>query len=159
MNETGLYPAENNKVTSESIFRVISVSKNIAMASALVIERQSRLNSTDDNSLLTMNTPVRLLLPAFGLPERDWNDGGSEITLTMLASHTAGIPREGYSTGFNMILSTGKADAQTIGAAWASASPEEVIKSVKRENLMFAPGQRAACKLLAFAEGIQICEN
>ncbi|KAJ4373326.1 hypothetical protein N0V83_003620 [Neocucurbitaria cava] len=144
MNETGLYPDEDNKVTSDSIFRIMSVSKNIAMASALVIENQARLNSSNYHSLLTMNTPVRLLLPAFGLPEKDWDDGGSEITLAMLASHTAGIPRESYSTGFNMILSTGKADAQTIGAEWAGASPEDVIEGIKRSNLMFAPGQRAA---------------
>ncbi|CAO2652489.1 Nn.00g007720.m01.CDS01 [Neocucurbitaria sp. VM-36] len=144
MNETGLYPDEDNKVTSNSIFRIMSVSKNIAMASALVVENQSRLKSINDYSLLTINTPVRLLLPAFGLPEKDWSDGGSEITLAMLASHTAGIPRESYSTGFNMILGTGKADAKAIGAAWAGASPKEVIEGIKKENLMFAPGQRAA---------------
>ncbi|KAF1844246.1 beta-lactamase/transpeptidase-like protein [Cucurbitaria berberidis CBS 394.84] len=144
MNETGLYPAEHNKVTSDSIFRIMSVSKNFAMTSALVVETKSKLVSPNNYSLLTMNTPVRLLLPSFGLPERDWNDGGSEITLAMLASHTAGFSRESYSTGFNMILSTGKADLPTIGAAWAGASADEVIEFAKRTNLIFAPGKRAA---------------
>ncbi|KAH7389766.1 beta-lactamase/transpeptidase-like protein [Pyrenochaeta sp. MPI-SDFR-AT-0127] len=144
MNETGFNPDEANKVTSSSIFRIMSVSKNIAMASALVVENYVKQFSLNDYPLISMNTPVRVLLPAFGLPEKDWNDGGSEITLAMLASHTAGIPRESYSTDFNMILSTGKADAHTIGSAWASANPDDVIEGIKKENLMFAPGQRAA---------------
>tara|TARA_R110002003_G_scaffold107_1_gene8939 strand:- start:3270 stop:4688 length:1419 start_codon:yes stop_codon:yes gene_type:complete len=93
---------------------------------------------------LTLDTPIRLLLPDFTLPEADWYDGGSEITLGMLASHTAGIPRESYSTGFNMVLSTGKADAVTIGAAWASATAGDVLEAIAKERLMFAPGQRAA---------------
>ncbi|KAI4686825.1 hypothetical protein J4E81_008486 [Alternaria sp. BMP 2799] len=114
------------------------------MASALVIENQLRQNSSSSSSLLTIDTPVRQLLPSFGLPERDWNDGGSEITLRMLASHTAGIPRESYSTGFNMILSTGKADTPTIGAAWAGETAQDVIDGIAMKNLMFAPGQRAA---------------
>ncbi|KAG9187240.1 hypothetical protein G6011_05111 [Alternaria panax] len=114
------------------------------MASALVIETQLRQNSSSSSSLLTIDTPVRQLLPSFALPKRDWNDGGSEITLRMLASHTAGIPRESYSTGFNMILSTGKADAATIGAAWAGESAQDVIDGIATRNLMFAPGQRAA---------------
>jgi len=116
------------------------------MASALIIENQLRQNSSSSSSLLTIDTPVRQLLPSFGLPERDWNDGGSEITLRMLASHTAGIPRESYSTGFNMILSTGKADSPTIGAAWAGETAQDVIDGIAMKNLMFAPGQRAACK-------------
>jgi CubicO group peptidase (beta-lactamase class C family) len=131
-------------VTSDSIFRLISVSKNVAMASALVIENQLRRNSSSSSSLLTIDTPVRQLLPSFALPENDWNNGGSEITLRMLASHTAGIPRESYSTGFNMILSTGKADAPTIGSAWAGESAQNVIDGIATRNLMFAPGQRAA---------------
>lgn len=46
-----------------------------------------------------------------------------------------------------MILSTGKADAPTIGAAWAGQTAQDVIEGVKARSLMFAPGQRAACKL------------
>jgi CubicO group peptidase (beta-lactamase class C family) len=141
MNETGLYAGPEHGVTSDSIFRIMSVSKNIAMTSALILS--NLLNDTLDSSL-NLDTPVRLLLPEFTLPEQDWKDGGSEITLGMLASHTAGIPRESYSTGFNMILSTGKADALTIGAAWGSATPQDVIKAISKERLMFAPGQRAA---------------
>jgi CubicO group peptidase (beta-lactamase class C family) len=146
MNETGLYPAEDNIVTSDSIFRIMSVSKNIAMCSALVIENQLRKGSMDQHSVLTIDTPVRLLLPTFALPKEDWDDGGSEITLRMLAGHTAGIPRESYSTGFNMILGTGKADLPTIGAAWAGESAQDVIDGIAMKNLMFAPGQKAACK-------------
>ncbi|CAI9632700.1 unnamed protein product [Alternaria burnsii] len=143
-NETDLAPTGANEVTSDSIFRLISVSKNVAMASTLVIENQLRRNSSSSSSLLTIDTPVRQLLPSFALPENDWNNGGSEITLRMLASHTAGIPRESYSTGFNMILSTGKADAPTIGSAWAGESAQNVIDGIATRNLMFAPGQRAA---------------
>jgi hypothetical protein len=133
-------------VTSDSIFRLMSISKNVAMASALVVENQLRRNSSSSSSLLTIDTPVRRLLPSFALPEGDWNAGGSEITLRMLASHTAGIPRESFSTGFNMVLSTGRADASTIGAAWAGETAQDVIDGIATKNLMFAPGQRAACK-------------
>ncbi|KAL1604941.1 hypothetical protein SLS60_004482 [Paraconiothyrium brasiliense] len=61
----------------------------------------------------------------------------------MLASHSSGLSREGYSTDFNMVLATGKADAETIGAKWAAATPESVIEHAAKTNLMFAPGQRA----------------
>ncbi|KAH8728077.1 beta-lactamase/transpeptidase-like protein [Phaeosphaeriaceae sp. PMI808] len=140
MNETDSY-AGKNIVTSDSIFRVMSVTKNLAMTSALVI---SNIANQPIYPGLSLDTPVRFLLPEFTLLKPDWNDGGSEITLGMLASHTAGIPRESYSTGFNMILNSGKADAATIGAAWAGATAEEVIKAITKEKLMFAPGQRAA---------------
>ena len=141
MNETAATANSENVVTSDSVFRIMSVSKNIAMTSALVL---SCLPNQFPCPSMTLHTPVRLLLPEFTLPEADWNDGGSEITLGMLASHTAGIPRESYSTGFNMVLSNGKADAITIGAAWASATAEDVIEAIAKEKLMFAPGQRAA---------------
>jgi CubicO group peptidase (beta-lactamase class C family) len=148
MNETGLYAKSKNLVTSDSIFRIMSVSKNIAMTSALVV---SSLLDQPQCPCFNMDTPVRFLLPEFTLPEQDWRDGGSEITLGMLASHTAGIPRESYSTGFNMILSTGKADAITIGAAWASATAEDVIEAIGKEKLMFAPGKRAAYSNAGFS--------
>lgn len=141
MNETENGTGSMNVVNSDSIFRIMSVSKNLAMASALVV---SNLPTQSRYQGMSLDTPVRLVLPEFTLPEQDWNDGGSEITLGMLASHTAGIPRESYSTGFNMILSTGKADSATIGAAWGRATPEDVLDAIAKENLMFAPGQRAA---------------
>ncbi|KAH3994760.1 hypothetical protein HBH98_164390 [Parastagonospora nodorum] len=141
MNETDVDGYAENVVTSDSIFRVMSVSKNIAMSSALVV---SNIPKQPQYLRLSLDTPLRLVLPDFTLPERDWNDGGSEITLGMLASHTSGTPRESYSTGFNMILSSGKADLPTIGAAWGSATPQDVIDGMATTNLMFAPGQRAA---------------
>ncbi|KAF2124738.1 beta-lactamase/transpeptidase-like protein [Dothidotthia symphoricarpi CBS 119687] len=145
MNETSLYEDAENEITSDSIFRVMSVSKNFAMASALVVSEKSKRDYANSSfAPLSLDTPVRLVLPGFKLPEKDWNDGGSEITLEMLASHTSGLPRESYSTGFNMVLSTGRADATTIGAAWAEASIEDVMDGVGKSNLMFAPGQRAA---------------
>lgn len=129
----------DNSVTSDSVFRIMSVSKNIAMLSALVL-------GNHPNSHMTLDTALREVLPSFRLPPLDWNSGGSEITLRMLASHTAGIPRESYSTGFNMVRATGRADAATIGAAWAAASAEQVIEGIGDRQLMFAPGERAACK-------------
>ncbi|KAH7081058.1 beta-lactamase/transpeptidase-like protein [Paraphoma chrysanthemicola] len=141
MNETDLPATSSNIITNDSIFRIMSVSKNIAMTTALVLTCLPKHHSCPG---LTLHTPVRQLLSDFTLPEADWNDGGSEITLGMLASHTAGIPRESYSTGFNMVLSTGKADSVTIGAAWASATSEDVLEAIAKERLMFAPGQRAA---------------
>lgn len=146
-NETDVHSEGGNIVTSDSIFRIISVSKNLAMTSALVVENLLKKSSPGQPGL-NLDTPVRLLLPNFRLPEKDWNDGGSEITLKMLASHTAGIARESYSTGFNMVLSTGKADTATIGAQWARASAQEVVGRLALTKLMFAPGRRAACKLL-----------
>lgn len=146
MNETLLCSDEENEViTSDSIFRVMSVSKNFAMASALVVsEKSKKVLSNSSLVPLSLNTPVRLVLPGFQLPAKDWNDGGSEITLEMLASHTSGLQRESYSTGYNMIQNTGRADAATIGAAWAGVSVENVLEGLKKTNLMFAPGQRAA---------------
>ncbi|OJD29311.1 penicillin-binding protein [Diplodia corticola] len=130
------------QVDSDSIFRVASISKNIAALSALVVENESRAHAAFPP--LTLDTPVRHALPEFGLPEKDWQNGGSEITLSMLATHSSGIPREGYVTDFNMVRGLAKADAETIGAEWAGVSPSQVIESVKQRNLMFAPGQRAA---------------
>jgi CubicO group peptidase (beta-lactamase class C family) len=141
MNETDLERSQSNLVTSDSIFRIMSVSKNFAMSSALVV---SNLPNQTENFILSLDTPLRLVLPDFSLPERDWRDGGSEITLGMLASHTSGVPRESYSTNFNMILGAGKGDLPTIGAAWASVTPQNVVAGMAKTNLMFAPGQRAA---------------
>ncbi|KAF2251696.1 beta-lactamase/transpeptidase-like protein [Trematosphaeria pertusa] len=121
----------------------MSVSKSFAVFSALLVENLSKLHPSLLPGL-TLDTPVRLALPQFGLPAEDWEDGGRDITLRMLASHSAGIPREGYSTDFNMVTGLGKADAETIGADWAGATPEGVIEVVRKTNLMFAPGQRAA---------------
>jgi hypothetical protein len=124
----------------------MSVSKNIAMASALVVEHQRR--NIFNTSTLSLDTPVRLVLPQFRLPERDWNDGGSEITPRMLASHTSGLPRESFSTDFNVILNIGRANLATIGTGWAGATPEGVIEEVGKTNLMFAPGERPACEFV-----------
>lgn len=117
--------------------RVMSVSKNFAMAMALVVANLPQCSS------ISLDTAVRLLLPDFTLREKDWNDGGSEMTLRMLASHTAGFTRESYSTSLNVIMNTGKADLDTVGAGWADASAEDVIEAAAREPLMFPPGQRA----------------
>ncbi|KAF1927179.1 beta-lactamase/transpeptidase-like protein [Didymella exigua CBS 183.55] len=124
-------------VTSDSIFRVASVTKNFAMASALVLSRLSR-------HAITLDTPVRNLLPSFHLPDLDWNDGGSEITLRMLASHMSGITRESFSSNFNQILSTGKATADSIGELWAAQTVENVIEEVRKTSLMFKAGERSA---------------
>ncbi|KAF2712805.1 beta-lactamase/transpeptidase-like protein [Pleomassaria siparia CBS 279.74] len=140
MNET--VSNSTNQVTSNSVFRVASVSKSFAMFSALTVETESKAQSTLPE--LTLDTPVRLLLPNFRLPEKDWNSGGRDITLSMLASHTSGLPREGYLTPFNMVTGMGKANSSTIGALWAGATPAEVLEKVANTNLMFAPGQRAA---------------
>lgn len=128
------------------------------MTSALVLEtklrrqRASTSSAHSGHSGLTLDSPVRLLLPTFTLQPQDWADGGSEITLRMLASHTAGIPRESYSTGFNMVLGTSKADAPTIGARWAGQSAQALIGGIAKKELMFTPGQRAACKEKPYPE-------
>ncbi|KAH7406772.1 beta-lactamase/transpeptidase-like protein [Phaeosphaeria sp. MPI-PUGE-AT-0046c] len=141
MNETGTDSDSGNVVTSDSCFRIMSVSKNFAMASALVV---SNLAQQSNSLALSMDTHVRQVLPDFSLHEQDWQDGGSEITLGMLASHTSGISRESYSTGFNLLLATGKADLATIGAGWAGATAKNVIEATAARRLMFAPGERAA---------------
>ncbi|KAF2464394.1 beta-lactamase/transpeptidase-like protein [Lindgomyces ingoldianus] len=139
MNETA--SNRTKKVTSDSIFRVVSVSKNFATLSALVVENESKLQTAFPE--LTIDTPVRLVLPEFGLPEKDWLSGGRDITLLMLASHTSGLPRESYLTPFNMVTGSGKADAPTIGGLWASSTSAQLLESTRKTNLMFAPGQRA----------------
>ncbi|KAJ4290250.1 hypothetical protein N0V90_010465 [Kalmusia sp. IMI 367209] len=144
MNETLSY-GDENEVTSDSIFRINSVSKSFAAFSALVIENLAKAKAGNATVEFTLDTPVRLVLPQFRLPEKDWNDGGRDITLRMLSSHTSGLTREGYSTDFNMVAATGKADAETIGAKWAGATPESVLERAAKTNLMFAPGTRAGC--------------
>lgn len=138
-NETSLYPSSTtgNTVTSDSIFRVASVTKNFAMTSVLILARLS-------NHAITLDTPVRHLLPSFHLPELDWTDGGSEITLGMLASHMSGVTRESFSTNFNQVLSTGKATADHIGDLWAAQTVENVIDEVGKTGLMFRPEERSA---------------
>lgn len=138
-NETSLYPSNmtENVVTSDSVFRVASVTKNFAMTSALILSRLS-------NHTITLDTPVRHLLPSFHLPELDWADGGSEITLGLLASHMSGITRETYSTDFNQVLSTGKVTAGNIGDLWAAQTVENVVREVGKMSLMFKPGERSA---------------
>jgi CubicO group peptidase (beta-lactamase class C family) len=144
MNETvsnNSYDTKN-EVTSDSIFRIASVSKNFAMFSALLVENLGK--SMSEDSAFSIDTTVRSVLPEFELPKRDWENGGKDITLAMLASHTAGLPREGYRTNFNMVTGYSKADGKSIGSAWAAATPEGVLEHVRETNLMFAPGQQAA---------------
>ncbi|PNS15158.1 hypothetical protein CAC42_8159 [Sphaceloma murrayae] len=141
-------------VDSDSIFRVASVSKNIATFSALVVENESR--QRDTQATFTLDTPVRQILPSFGLPDIDWKNGGSEITLSMLGTHSSGLPREGYVTSYNMVIGLSQANSNTIGEEWAGVTPESLIMSFKTRPLMFGPGQRpgysnAGICLLAFA--------
>lgn len=138
-NETSLHSpdTDQNAITSDSIFRVASVTKNLAMASALILSHIA-------NHTVTLDTPVRQLLPAFHLPTADWEDGGSEITLAMLASHMSGVTRESFSTDFNQILSTGKATASTIGHLWAAQTMQSVVEEIGKTGLMFKPGTRPA---------------
>lgn len=138
-NETLLYPtnATGNLITSDSIFRIASVTKNFVVASALVLSRLSE-------NTVTLDTPVRTVLPSFHLPSLDWSDGGSEVTLGMLASHMSGITRESFSTNFNQVLNTGKATADSIGDLWAAQSVQNVVKEVGKTDLMFRPGERSA---------------
>ncbi|KAJ4988522.1 hypothetical protein SVAN01_05977 [Stagonosporopsis vannaccii] len=138
-NETSTYTknATENAITSDSIFRVASVTKNLAMASALVLSRLT-------NHTITLDTPIKTLLPSFHLPPLDWSDGGSEITLGMLASHMSGVTRESFSTNFNQVLTSGKATADHIGDLWAAQTIGSVLEEVGKTGLMFRPGERSA---------------
>ncbi|KAF4550746.1 Beta-lactamase-like protein 1 [Elsinoe fawcettii] len=151
---TGIGERGGSLVDSDSVFRVASVSKNIATFSTLVVENESRQQSA--RPILTIDTTVRQTLPSFRLPDIDWQNGGSEITLSMLGTHSSGLPREGYETDYNMVIGLAKATSDGIGAKWASVTPESLVESFRNRNLMFAPGQRAAYSnagicLLAFA--------
>ena len=140
-------------ITSDSIFRLASVSKNLAAFSALALQNVSRALSAANPGVqpLSLDTPVRAVLPSFSVPQEDWLNGGSEITLQMLGTHSSGLTREGYSTDFNMVTALGRADAAFIGAEWASVTPDEVVQYISGRNLMFAPGQRAAYSNAGFA--------
>lgn len=153
MNETALAGGSEEPVTNDSIFRILSASKNFAAFSTLVVQQESRLaaaaaagNSATTPPVLTVDTPVRAVLPNFQLPAADWENGGSEITLAMLGSHSSGLPREGYSTDFNMVTAMAKVTSDGVGAEWAGVSPEGILAFLGTRNLMFAPGQRAACE-------------
>lgn len=141
-------------ITSDSIFRLASVSKSLAAFSALTMQNVSRSMAAADPNVqpLSLDTPVRTVLPSFRLPEEDWLNGGSEITISMLGTHSSGLTREGYSTtDFNMVLAKGRADAAYIGSEWASVTPDDVVQYLSGRNLMFAPGQRAAYSNAGFA--------
>lgn len=141
-------------ITSDSIFRLASVSKNLAAFSALTMQNVSRAMAATDPNVqpLSLDAPVRTVLPSFKLPEEDWLNGGSEITISMLGTHSSGLTREGYSTtNFNMVLAKGRADAAYIGSEWASVTPDDVVQYLSGRNLMFAPGQRAAYSNAGFA--------
>lgn len=141
-------------ITSDSVFRIASVSKSLAAFSFLAIQNVSRAMSAADPAVQppSLDTPVRALLPSFRLPEKDWLNGGSEITISMLGTHSSGLTREGYSTtDFNIVTATGRANAAYIGAEWASVSPAGVVEYLSGRNLMFAPGQRAAYSNAGFA--------
>ncbi|KAF3041148.1 hypothetical protein E8E12_008891 [Didymella heteroderae] len=161
-NETALHTSNStdNVITSDSIFRVVSVTKNFAMTTALILSRLS-------NNSITLDTPVRLLLPSFHLTTSDWTDGGSEITLGMLASHTSGVTRESFSTNFKQVLSAGKATADSrerdlaysnagigiFGAAaasyyneitgedliWSEISKQEILEPLNMTNSFLGP--------------------
>ncbi|PVI01547.1 beta-lactamase/transpeptidase-like protein [Periconia macrospinosa] len=139
MNETS---SDTTTITSDSIFRVASVSKNFAAYSVLFAQNMPRSSSPLPE--ITLDTPARQILPSFSLQKEDWENGGKDITLRMLASHTAGITREAYSTDFNLVLGGSKANATTIGAGWMSVSAEDVVEHVAKTGLIFAPGERAA---------------
>jgi CubicO group peptidase (beta-lactamase class C family) len=138
-NEISLYPSNttDNIITSDSIFRVASVTKNFAMTSVLILSRLS-------NNTVTLDTPVRHLLPSFHLTALNCKDGGGEITFGMLASQMSGITRESFSTNFNQVLSTGKVTADSIGDLWAAQTVGNVIEAVGKTGLMFRPGERSA---------------
>ncbi|KAK8225267.1 beta-lactamase/transpeptidase-like protein [Phyllosticta paracitricarpa] len=142
LNESKPEDGGGPQIDGDSVFRIVSASKNLAAFSALVVERQSR--SQTNIPVLTLDTPVRIALPEFDLPPTDWANGGSEITLSMLGTHSSGLPREGYATNFDFVTGLSKANAQTIGNEWASADPSEVLESIKGKPLLFAPGQRVA---------------
>jgi hypothetical protein len=73
MNETESNET-NYQVTSDSIFRIASVSKNFAMFSAIVAESKGKALAADIE--LTLDTPIRHILSDFSLPESDWKNGG-----------------------------------------------------------------------------------
>ncbi|KAJ0104241.1 hypothetical protein J7T55_001728 [Diaporthe amygdali] len=149
MNDT----SETANITSDSVFRIASVSKNLAAFSALVLQNASRELSAMNPEVqpLSLDMPVRAVLPAFSLPDEDWRNGGSEITISMLGTHSSGLPREGYSTDFNMVTALSRANAANIGAEFASVTPDGVLQYFSGRNLMFAPGQRAAYSNAGFA--------
>lgn len=91
-------------------------------------------------------------LPAFNLSNYDVGLGGYEITLDMLASHTSGLAREGYVTDFDLVSGTARATAAGIGGLWAGDSPEQVLASVARQGLSWAPGMKVACMLYFVVE-------
>lgn len=107
------------------------------MTSALILSRLS-------NYTVNLDTPIRHLLPSFHLQPADWQDGGREITLSMLASHMSGITRDSYSTGFNQVLNTGKVTADGIGELWGNQTVESMVEEIGKTGLMFRPGERAA---------------
>lgn len=120
----------------------MSISKSIAATSALVLINQSKAQTNIPR--LTLDTPLVDVLPAFELPEKDWENGGSEITLSMLGSESSGLPREGYQTDFNDISGLSRASVSLIGNFWSSATPDSVIQNVGQQGLVFAPSQRAS---------------
>jgi len=130
------------RINGDTAFRIVSISKNIAAASALVVINQG--SAQNNVPRLTLDTPLIDVLPSFKLSEKDWENGGSEITLSMLGTESSGLPREGYQTDFNEFSGLARASVSLIGDFWSSATPESVVQNVFQQGLVFAPSQRAS---------------
>jgi CubicO group peptidase (beta-lactamase class C family) len=52
--------------------------------------------------------------------------------------------RESFSTGFNQVLHSGKATADSIGSLWANQTIKSVVEEIGRAALIFRPGERSA---------------
>lgn len=127
----------------------MSISKNIAAASALVVINQSKAQTNVPR--LTLDTPLADILPSFRLPVKDWENGCSEIALSMLGSESSGLPREGYQTDFNDVSGLARASVGLIGDFWSSATPDSVVQNVLQQGLAFAPSQRASYSNAGFS--------
>jgi D-alanyl-D-alanine-carboxypeptidase/D-alanyl-D-alanine-endopeptidase len=94
------------------------------------------LYSFVDERSLSLETPLKDLLPAEAVvPSQD----GREITLEHLASHTSGLPRVPPQDPTWAELSF----PLFGGNPYVSLSPESVLESLSRTELMTAPGEQS----------------
>ncbi|KAI9753848.1 MAG: hypothetical protein M4579_004976 [Chaenotheca gracillima] len=88
--------AGGRPIDGDSIFRIASVTKTFVVLEEMILSEQSR--QQDRIPRLTLETPLKDVLPDFGLPKA-FAEEERRITLGMLGSHRAGLVRD-------LILST-----------------------------------------------------
>lgn len=108
--------SQDTKLTTDSIFRIASVTKQFTAVAVLQLQEQGKLNLDDD---------ITTYIPEF-------ETYGNRITIQMLLNHTSGIRSFTSMPSFNTQLET------------TDVSPNELMEFFNHQELEFEPGTQRA---------------